>query len=286
MQIPKPKPQPESQQSLRTLGAMPSGTGMASYRPAAPNAQDKTSFDTGSNSSASTYAALPPKSPAAIHGAMQLTVPQPAAAPASSSPIEGRMSQRYSATASSKVEKDFPAAGTTTALPAALPAAPPPGASMDAVSVTTNAAAIQDLPLSGRAGENYAALTPGVLPPIKLPSKKPVASQLHSGGRTLALDTAGALFLSYDLGKHWTAVTPQWSGKAVQLSFAPTPARLYLAQPSQTQTQSQSNSSLNGNAAASGLPQQQAPIPTAGFELTTATGAVWLSTDGLTWHAR
>jgi hypothetical protein len=31
---------------------------------------------------------------------------------------------------------------------------------------------------------------------------------------------------------------------------------------------------------------QQAPIPTAGFELTTSTGAVWLSTDGLIWHPK
>jgi hypothetical protein len=123
--------------------------------------------------------------------------------------------------------------------------------------------------LSGRSVQSYAALTPGVAPPINLPSKKPVAAQLNAGSRTLALDNTGALFLSYDQGKHWTTVKAQWSGKAVQLSFATTPSRLYQVQPSQTQTQT-----------------QQSPIATSGFELTTATGAVWLSSDGLTWHPK
>lgn len=127
----------------------------------------------------------------------------------------------------------------------------------------------QTLPLSGRAVQNYSALTPGVAQSFKLPSKKPVAAQLNAGTRTLALDTAGVLFLSYDHGKNWIAVKTQWSGKAVQLNFAAAPARLYQVQPSQTQAQS-----------------QQSPTPTAGFELTTVTGTVWLSSDGLTWHPK
>jgi hypothetical protein len=170
--------------------------------------------------------------------------------------------------------KDLPITGSAAAAPITLPptpAPPPPSSSAETVSVSADAASMQTetLPLSGRSVESYDALAPGVAPSFKLPSKKPVAAQLNAGGRTLALDTAGALFLSYDKGKRWTAVKTQWSGKAVQLSFATTPSRLYQVQPSQTQTQT-----------------QQSPIPTSGFELTTATGAVWLSSDGLTWHPK
>jgi hypothetical protein len=156
---------------------------------------------------------------------------------------------------------------------------------MDAASETVNAASIENLPLSGRAMLNKAA-NKSAAPPIQLPSNKRAANVLHASGRTLALDTAGALFFSLDLGKHWTTIAPQWPGKAVAISFATTPARLYLQQPAQNQTQNQDNSSISGSAAASGIPQQQSPIPTAGFDLTTASGAVWHSTDGLTWHPR
>jgi hypothetical protein len=158
-------------------------------------------------------------------------------------------------------------------------------------ATTIDTATVESLPLAGRNTTNYAALTPGIVQPIKLPSKKPVASQLAAGNRILALDTAGALFLATDNGKHWRSIAPQWSGKAVQLSFAPSPARLYLAQPSQNQTQNSSNQTngyING-AAAPPVPQQQTQqtiIPTVGFQLITNTGAVWLSTDGLTWHPR
>ena len=212
----------------------------------------------------------------------------PAAPPAPPAPMEARTRQAYSATASDKAAKDFPAPSY-----AAAPA-PPPGASMDALASTADAASIAGLPHSGRPAENYAALAPGVSSPLRLPSKKPVVSQLNSGGRTLALDTAGALFLSNDAGKHWTAVAAQWSGKAVQLSFALSPARRYLNQPqaNQTQVPTQSNGYLNNGAESNGVagnaapPQQQTIAPTAGFQLTTADGVVWLSTDGLTWHPR
>ena len=175
-------------------------------------------------------------------------------------------------------------------LPVTVAAAPARPVTIESSNATVNvdAESIQAPPLSGRAVQNYAALTPGIVPPLKLPSKKPFASQLSAGSRILALDTAGALFLTTDSGRHWRSIAPQWSGKAVQLSFAPSPARLYLNQPSQNQTQnssSQTNSYING---ASAAPQQsqQSPIPTAGFELTTSTGTVWISTDGLTWNPR
>jgi hypothetical protein len=183
--------------------------------------------------------------------------------------------------------KSIPMAHTQ---PAPLAAAPPPAPMQSASSetVTVDAATVESLPLAARNTTNYAELAPGVVPPIKLPSKKPIASQLSSGNRILALDTAGALFLSTDTGKHWRAIAPQWSGKAVQLAFAPSPARAYINQPQPNQTQITSNQStgviINGTGSQNAAPQQQTVIPTAGFQLTTAAGAIWLSTDGLNWH--
>jgi len=185
-------------------------------------------------------------------------------------------------------------AAHSSAMPKSVPmaAAPPPAPMQNASSetVTVDAATVESLPLAARNTTNYATLAPGVVPPIKLPGKKPIASQLSSGNRSLALDTAGALFLSTDNGKHWRAIAPQWSGKAVQLAFAPSPARAYINQPQPNQTQIISNQStgviINGTESQNAAPQQQTVIPTAGFQLTTATGAIWLSTDGLNWHPR
>jgi hypothetical protein len=165
---------------------------------------------------------------------------------------------------SAKLKKDLSAAETVT-VTAAAPSVPTPS-EVAADNISTNS--IQNLPLNGRAAMSQAAAKPAPQKLIQLPSKKPAVSVLTAAGHTLALDTTGTLFLSPDFGKHWTAVTPQWSGKAVQLTYAATPARLYQVQPSQTQT------------------QQQAAIPATGFDLTTASGAVWHSSDGLTWQPR
>jgi hypothetical protein len=207
---------------------------------------------------ANTYAALPPKAPASIPSAMPPPPPPPP-------PLVAESRTRDATNDSGKSKKDLSSAGTVTI----TAAAPSVDATSEVAANSLGMNSIQNLPLSGRAVVNQAAAKPATQKAIQLPSKKPAVSVLTAAGRTLALDTVGALFLSTDLGKHWTAVIPQWSGKAVSLAFASTPTRLYQVQPSQTQT------------------QPQAPIPAAGFDLTTANGAVWLSTDGgLTWHPK
>ncbi len=59
----------------------------------------------------------------------------------------------------------------------------------------------------------------------ELPSGRATVSKVSNGSRTVALDAAGALYVSKDDGRHWTAVKPQWPGRAVQISvsapFAP-----------------------------------------------------------------
>jgi hypothetical protein len=84
--------------------------------------------------------------------------------------------------------------------------------------------------------------------PTSLPSKLPTTWLVSSSPRTLAADAAGALFLSLDYGRRWTAVTPQWPGKIAQLRLAPTPPAL--------------------------------------FELITTTGTVYISPDGLHWQPK
>jgi len=78
-----------------------------------------------------------------------------------------------------------------------------------------------------------------------LPSNLPTTWLVSSGARTLAADTAGALFLSLDAGRHWQPVAAAWPGKVAQLKLAAAPAV---------------------------------------FQLITTTGAVWLSPDGLHWQ--
>ena len=97
--------------------------------------------------------------------------------------------------------------------------------------------------LRARAMAKERTLAPASL--AALPSALPTTWLVSSGPRTLAADTAGALFLSLDAGRHWQPVTTAWPGKVVQLKLASAPAV---------------------------------------FQLITTTGAVWLSTDGLHWQ--
>jgi len=82
-----------------------------------------------------------------------------------------------------------------------------------------------------------------------LPTKLPAVTTAANGGLTLAADTGGALFLSKDAGKTWESVAPAWSGKAIHVISPPNP-----------------------------------PAPSnVLFQLTTDSGAVWLSRDGTHW---
>jgi hypothetical protein len=92
-----------------------------------------------------------------------------------------------------------------------------------------------------------------------LPSNLPSAASASNGRRMLAADTAGALFLSKNGGKHWKAVKPQWQGKVMMLALSPRT----LEQPA--------------------LQKQKVE---AGFQLTTDSGVVWVSGDGVHWQQK
>ena len=54
-----------------------------------------------------------------------------------------------------------------------------------------------------------------------LPSGLPIATSVSQGKNHLALDTAGTLFRSKHIGKHWRRVKPQWTGPVVKLEVTP-----------------------------------------------------------------
>jgi hypothetical protein len=145
---------------------------------------------------------------------------------------------------------------------------------------TINAESVEALPLEGRS--NRAARTRQKSAP--LPSALAVASSVTAAGRTLALDAAGALFLSTDSGAHWTSIHPQWQGTAVAVAAAPSLQSYTFVQP-QAPSQSQQQMPATASAGAS-LPSSQMPVPAQQFQLTTNSGAVWTSADGLFWQRR
>jgi hypothetical protein len=150
-----------------------------------------------------------------------------------------------------------------------------------AAAVTTmNAESVQDLPLEARSTRT--ARTRRKI--AQLPSDLAIASSVIAADRTLALDTAGALFLSTDSGAHWTSIHPQWQGTAVAVAVAPSPQSYTFVQP-QAPSQSQQRVAAPTYAGAS-LPSSQMPVPAQQFQLNTSSGAVWTSADGLFWQRR
>jgi hypothetical protein len=123
---------------------------------------------------------------------------------------------------------------------------------------------------------------------VVLPSGQMPVSTASLQHRLLAIDSAGALFLSIDDGKTWELVAPQWTGHAVTLR-----TRLNTSAASSLDTlgkQAADNATPASTAhAASGVGvgepvAQQAPA--ALFEIVNDSGLVWTSMDGKTWNRK
>ena len=76
--------------------------------------------------------------------------------------------------------------------------------------------------------------------------------------RTIAVDGAGAVFLSEDAGGHWVSVAKQWSGRAIAVRL-------------QTKI-----------GASAGIADASAGV----FEIVNDQGLVWVSADGRVWKAK
>jgi hypothetical protein len=148
------------------------------------------------------------------------------------------------------------------------PASVPPGGALESVTVTAEQ------------GPRLASAAPATAPEIAtappatqsvvlsnmktsrlaegrsaLPSELGILSQAKAAKTTIAIDTAGALFLSEDGGKHWQPVKAQWTGRAVLVKVRPT------------------------TAVSRGMLGQSTPQ----FQLTTDKLKTWISEDGKTW---
>lgn len=167
-----------------------------------------------------------------------------------------------------------------------------------------NAEALPELqlapqPLNGMAVLRIAGRT-------KLPSGLNSVSSAAMLNRLLAVDSAGAVFLSQDAGRHWEAVPAQWNGKAVALHAPPqgfyrltasagleTLGAASLAAPATEEKPSNPSPSASTPAppppASSSAPLAAKagaapPIPAMLFTLVTDRHQTWVSADGKVWR--
>jgi hypothetical protein len=144
--------------------------------------------------------------------------------------------------------------------------------SAPSVVQTENAVISASVFNDGRAARVESAKAP-------LPSKRFATSTISNGVETLAVDSAGDLFLSKDGGKSWRSVAHQWAGKAVSVS---------LASSSSMRQPVSAKASSAGTTASTELETATpaAVTPGVGFELTSDAGATWSSSDGLVWRLK
>jgi hypothetical protein len=146
------------------------------------------------------------------------------------------------------------------AQPAAAPA--PPTRPMPLASRPRNA----EFESAGNIAKVASIHLPGGLDPVSIAS---------AGRRQLAIDRAGALFISDDAGGLWERVTPQWTGRAITVR-----RHFDSSDAAQSPPAAQAETS-GGGSTDSGLG------PSHGFfELFNDKGQMWLSTDGRTWTAK
>ena len=133
---------------------------------------------------------------------------------------------------------------------------------------------------------------------LKLPSGLTTVSSAAVLNRLLAVDSAGALYLSVDAGKHWDAVPVQWTGKAIEIRAQPrtlavsdadadaAPATATPIAPAAAVPPPESSSTSAPTPAPSMEAQFEAapPAPAMLFRLVNDRHRAWISTDGKTWR--
>jgi hypothetical protein len=109
--------------------------------------------------------------------------------------------------------------------------------------------------------------------PMPLPSGLATVSIASGGHFLLAIDKAGALFLSEDHGATWERITTRWTGRAVAVRWQGQFHGAMLVAPAAQ------NGTSGGSSADAGL----APSPPVLFELSNDKNQTWVSTDGRNW---
>jgi len=182
-------------------------------------------------------------------------------------------------------------AGTLQAQKAA-PARPGQSASATGASAAVSSNLALDASLAQNAGidalstEDAAAARNAMH--IVLPSGQTPVSTASLQHRLLAIDGAGALFLSNDDGKTWELVAPQWTGHAVTLRARPNTSGASsldtLGKQAADNTLPPSATGAASGDAVGGPVAQQAPA--AIFEIVNDSGSIWTSVDGKTWNRK
>jgi Putative zinc-finger len=199
---------------------------------------------------------------------------------------EDRKKKEQTATAAAGAtvaQTSQPAQTTPAASPAPSPGAattveviatPPPVVDESAVTLSTTDTAIATLtsPSADELAAHKALYT-------RMPSGLPAISTAALQHHILAVDSAGAVFLSIDLGKTWQPVASQWKGRAVKvLVHRPAHTAAGLAQFG-------SHGAQSAKADKKDKAESNAPATeTAVFEIVTDNVSTWSSPDGKTWE--
>lgn len=145
--------------------------------------------------------------------------PEPAPPPPAAITGENLQSAPIQQQVQPQVLAQAPANRFTLAEPAPRPPAPSANASVGSAAQTvTVASEPKTLDVTPTSGEMVLAL-PTVRFKNPLPSGLAVSSIAASGQTLLAIDAHNAVFLSVDLGGHWTAVSAPWRDRAVHVSL-------------------------------------------------------------------
>jgi len=144
---------------------------------------------------------------------------------------------------------------SATAASAPAPVAPPPVLSAQAPPAPAVAAksapqtmdTVNVISADGKIATTNAAASMSIAPEAfvdlhKLPSHLAIVSTITRGDQLLALDTAGALFLSTDGSRHWKTIATPWPGRAVRVKLASLPAP--AKQPSSLDADSNASTSV------------------------------------------
>lgn len=246
-EAPPPDPMTAPKLAYSAKPQLPSAAGSVPSAASSAAAASLANGPVRSTAAPAPLAAVSPQITAAPQVAAASPAPKPLPAIASAAPVPQVRRQDLPGGA-------LPASPAVNGGSASLQQAAPAPASPPAVAAPAAQPATGSVPQSAealpRAAEGKIARQAS-----PLPSRLRIVSVVSQGSRTLAVDTAGKLFLSLDAGQHWAAVQATWQGSVTSVG----PIQTTDAKALRTPTASM-------------------------FELHTSAGERWTSRDGVAWR--
>lgn len=270
---------------LRTAKQLHSGAGgepaaqepqfMTAEAPSEPAAMDQ--LESGRETQPLSYSEAKRVLPESAAGAAGSVYSQPAAAAREAKQKQAAEQNQAEVEASGRrlsFAKAAPGAGSA---PGANQPAPQAAAQTDTAAAAPPALTTALLRATPAVSGGMQSQLRGSIPvkQIHLPSGLAVVSSATAGSIVLAIDKAGALFLSRDHGNTWERVDTQWTGRAVAVTEQFAVNGLFETAPA----------AQNGATGASTNPKPAAPPPVI-FELFNDKNQAWMSTDGRIWNTK